>query len=81
MCVLFWRVNMNIERVQILTNQWETSACASASFLPTKEAQRQGRIRACRGESYLNIYLLKLTMIWWSSVSFSQIILSPCFQI
>ena len=39
-------------------------------FLPTKEAQCQGRVRACRGESHSNIFFLKPVTFWCFGIIF-----------
>ena len=51
MCVLFGSVNINVKRVLNLVRN--TGLCFMqllANFSPTKEAQRQGRVIAGRGE-------------------------------
>ena len=74
MCVVFGSVNMNIRRVHILVRNGPVLHGTVGSFLPTKEAQRQGRVRAGRGGTHSNRFLLKPTTFWcfWARVLFPQ---------
>ena len=72
MNVLFGSVKINnLER--------NMGLCFMQLLLSPLKAKRQARVRACRGESLSNIYLLKLATFrcFWMWFLFSRILLSP----